>query len=193
MQERAHSPSSHKSPLALREAPTALVLRWRRRRAGELIEIESVEVEAEVPAEENEPVETIEKPDKPLAPAFEEDEPSVDSFSTFASDEQRAIAAKPNGKPSGRAQLALTEGKRQLTLKAWSFENGRRRYSGLPNDALKTRVLRGGVSIASIAAVLQAPFDPALARKGWNAYAASGSRCLGFLGICPSQTGERPQ
>ena len=44
-----------------------------------------------------------------------------------------------NGKPSGRAQLALTEGKRQLTLKAWSFENGRRRYGGLPNDALKTR------------------------------------------------------
>ena len=139
MQERAHSPSSHKSPLALREAPTALVLRWRRRRAGELIEIESVEVEAEVPGEENEPVETIEKPDKPHAPAFEEDEPSVDSFSTFASDEQRAIAAKSNGKPSGRAQLALTEGKLQLTLKAWSFENGRRRYGGLPNDALKTR------------------------------------------------------
>ena len=41
-----------------------------------LIDIESVEVEREVPAEENEPVERIEKPDKPEKPAFEEDEPS---------------------------------------------------------------------------------------------------------------------
>ena len=39
------------------------------------LRIESVEVEAEVPAEENESVERIEKPDKPEKPAFEEDEP----------------------------------------------------------------------------------------------------------------------
>ena len=32
---------------------------------AKLIEIESVEVEAEVPAEENEPVETVEREDKP--------------------------------------------------------------------------------------------------------------------------------
>jgi len=36
--------------------------------------------------------------------------------------------------------------------------------------AVGTAVPRG-----SIAAVLQAPFDPALARKAWNAYAASAS------------------
>ena len=43
---------------------------------AKLIEIESVEVEAEVPAEENESVETIEPKDKPEAPAFEDDERS---------------------------------------------------------------------------------------------------------------------
>ena len=43
---------------------------------AKLIEIESVEIEAEVPAEENEPVETIEQKDKPETPAFEDDEPS---------------------------------------------------------------------------------------------------------------------
>ena len=43
---------------------------------AKLIEMESVEIEAEVPAEENEPVETIEPKDKPETPAFEEDEPS---------------------------------------------------------------------------------------------------------------------
>ncbi len=39
-------------------------------------DIESVKVEAEVPAEENEPVETIKPEDKPEMPAFEDDEPS---------------------------------------------------------------------------------------------------------------------
>ena len=73
MQGRAHSPSGH----------TRAGSSGKRRRRysydegvdepGKLIEIESVEVEAEVPAEENEPVERIEKPDKPDAPAFEED------------------------------------------------------------------------------------------------------------------------
>jgi len=43
---------------------------------AKLIERESVEIEAEVPAEENEPVETIEPKDKPETPAFEDDEPS---------------------------------------------------------------------------------------------------------------------
>ena len=57
--------------------------RWRRHshdgnvdEPAKLIEMESVEIEAEVPAEENEPVETIEQNDKPEAPAFEDDEPS---------------------------------------------------------------------------------------------------------------------
>jgi len=77
MQGCAHSPSGHKSPSG--------TFGKRRRRypydegvdePGNLIEIESVEVEAEVPAEENEPVERIEKPDKPDTPAFEEDEAS---------------------------------------------------------------------------------------------------------------------
>ena len=43
---------------------------------AKLIEIESVEVEAEVPAEENEPVATVEPEDKPETSAFEDDEPS---------------------------------------------------------------------------------------------------------------------
>ena len=43
---------------------------------AKLIEMESVEIEAEVPAEENEPVETIDPKDKPETPAFEDDEPS---------------------------------------------------------------------------------------------------------------------
>jgi hypothetical protein len=42
---------------------------------AKLIEMESVEIEAEVSAEENEPVETIEPKDKPETPAFEDDEP----------------------------------------------------------------------------------------------------------------------
>ena len=37
--------------------------------------MESVEVQAEVPAEENEPVESIEPQGKPETPAFEDDEP----------------------------------------------------------------------------------------------------------------------
>ncbi len=77
MQGCAHSPSGHRSP-----SRTFGKRRWRYPydegvdEPGKLIEIESVEVEAEVPAEENEPVERIEKPDKPEKPAFEEDEPS---------------------------------------------------------------------------------------------------------------------
>jgi len=43
---------------------------------AKLIEMESVEVQAEVPAEENEPVESIERQGKPETPAFEDDEPS---------------------------------------------------------------------------------------------------------------------
>jgi hypothetical protein len=38
-----------------------------------LIESEPVEVEAEVPAEENEPVERVEQEDKTAPPAFEEE------------------------------------------------------------------------------------------------------------------------
>ena len=38
----------------------------------ELIESESVEIEAEVPSEENEPIEDINQEEKPLLPAFEE-------------------------------------------------------------------------------------------------------------------------
>jgi hypothetical protein len=38
--------------------------------------MESVEIQAEVPAEENEPVETSERQGKPETPAFEDDEPS---------------------------------------------------------------------------------------------------------------------
>jgi len=78
MQGRAHSPSGHTSP------PGTSGKRRRRYsydegvdEPGKLIEIESVEVEAEVPAEENEPVERIKTPDKPDTPAFEEDEPSL--------------------------------------------------------------------------------------------------------------------
>jgi hypothetical protein len=41
-----------------------------------LIDMESAEVEAEVPAEENEAIETIEQDGKPETPAFEDDEPS---------------------------------------------------------------------------------------------------------------------
>jgi len=41
---------------------------------AKLIEMESVEVQAEVPAEENEPVESIEPQGKPETPAFEDDE-----------------------------------------------------------------------------------------------------------------------
>jgi hypothetical protein len=44
---------------------------------AKLIENEPVEVEAEVPAEENEPVERIEREDEPASPAFEEDEPAT--------------------------------------------------------------------------------------------------------------------
>lgn len=40
---------------------------------GKLIENEPVEVEAEVPSEENEPVERIEKEDEPEPPVFEEE------------------------------------------------------------------------------------------------------------------------
>jgi hypothetical protein len=40
--------------------------------APELIESESVEIEAEVPSEENEPIEDINQEEKPLLPAFEE-------------------------------------------------------------------------------------------------------------------------
>jgi len=43
---------------------------------AKLIEIESVEVEAEVPAEENEPVKGIEPDNNHETPAFEDDEPS---------------------------------------------------------------------------------------------------------------------
>jgi hypothetical protein len=43
---------------------------------AKLIEMESVEIQAEVPAEENEPVETSERQGKPETPAFEDDEPS---------------------------------------------------------------------------------------------------------------------
>ncbi len=41
---------------------------------AKLIENEAVEVEAEVPAEENEPVERIEQKDEPASAAFEEDD-----------------------------------------------------------------------------------------------------------------------
>jgi|GEM_PF-1547142 hypothetical protein len=40
---------------------------------GKLIEKEPAEIEAEIPSEENEPVERIEKEEKPLPPAFEEE------------------------------------------------------------------------------------------------------------------------
>jgi hypothetical protein len=40
---------------------------------AKLIEDESAEVEAEVPAEENEPVEEIDREDKPVPPVFEEE------------------------------------------------------------------------------------------------------------------------
>jgi hypothetical protein len=43
---------------------------------GKLIDMEPVEVETEAPAEENEPVETIEPEGEPETPAFEDDEPS---------------------------------------------------------------------------------------------------------------------
>ena len=43
--------------------------------AAKLIEMESAEIEAEVPAEENEPIQTIEQEAKPETPAFEDDEP----------------------------------------------------------------------------------------------------------------------
>ena len=43
---------------------------------AKLIEKETVEVQAEVPAEENESVETIERQDKPETPAFEDDDAS---------------------------------------------------------------------------------------------------------------------
>jgi hypothetical protein len=44
---------------------------------AKLIENEPVEVDAEVAAEENEPVERIEREDKPVSAAFEEDEPTT--------------------------------------------------------------------------------------------------------------------
>ncbi len=67
-----------------REVGAGLSKRRRRRNAydegadepAKLIEMESVEVKAEVPAEENEPVETIEPEGKSETPAFDEDEPS---------------------------------------------------------------------------------------------------------------------
>lgn len=40
--------------------------------SAKLIDSEFVEVEAEVPAEENEPVESVEPEDHPATPAFEE-------------------------------------------------------------------------------------------------------------------------
>jgi hypothetical protein len=43
---------------------------------AKLIELESVDVEAEAPAEENEPVQSIEPEEKPDTPAFEDDESS---------------------------------------------------------------------------------------------------------------------
>ena len=66
------------------EIDAGLSKRRRRRNAydesvdepAKLIEMESVEVESEVPAEENEPVESIERQGKPETPAFEDDEPS---------------------------------------------------------------------------------------------------------------------
>ena len=65
------------------EIDAGLSKRRRRRKSydesvepAKLIEIESVEVEAEIPAEENEPVETVEREDKPETSAFEDDEPS---------------------------------------------------------------------------------------------------------------------
>ncbi|MGO9008019.1 MAG: hypothetical protein ACLQIQ_19075 [Beijerinckiaceae bacterium] len=44
---------------------------------AKLIENEPIEIEAEVPAEENEPVERIEREDEPASPAFEEDDPTT--------------------------------------------------------------------------------------------------------------------
>ena len=43
---------------------------------AKLIDLEPVEVETEAPAEENEPVETIERQGEHETPAFEDDEPS---------------------------------------------------------------------------------------------------------------------
>ncbi len=43
---------------------------------AKLIELESVDVEAEAPADENELVQSVEPEEKPDTPAFEDDEPS---------------------------------------------------------------------------------------------------------------------
>lgn len=40
--------------------------------APELIESESVEIEAEIPSDDNEPIEDVNQEEKPLPPAFEE-------------------------------------------------------------------------------------------------------------------------
>jgi hypothetical protein len=45
--------------------------------SAKLIESEAVEIEAEIPAEENEPVEGAKPEEKPAAPVFEDDEPSA--------------------------------------------------------------------------------------------------------------------
>jgi hypothetical protein len=79
MQGCAHSPSGHKSP-----SETFVKRRWRYPydegvdEPGKHIEIESVEVEAEVLAEETEPIERIEKPDRPEKQPSKKTNPPAD-------------------------------------------------------------------------------------------------------------------